>query len=449
MRLNWIFAILLVGESTRKGSKRRASVQLAPPSRSREFPREILPGYTILGLSENGRFLEQFEFPDSFLPYQYELYEGISIIMKREENFDSFTPRNFTSLTELTPFGKFSLGKQIAASTQSALFTLHEIPDYLIKYQMNCIELREAEMGALTSNVSFPIHPLMLDYMFLRLAYHTGVVPVANFLSPPGIPCPRKSGKCHFDMSETQFDFCRENHSSLRYLLLERVPGTDLHQFKTKFPSGAVPVPIALIIGIALIDALERIHVSARVVHGDIHLGNVIVGEVDAESETAKISLIDFGRGSLNGRRPPDPIKQTYHWNNELYSRWELEGYAIAARDDLDRAIDVIGRLMNSWRYFDYEDEVKKAGPVALRIHKKESEVFWLPGLKNPIDTLEIDEGIKCLIKHELKRVVSLVKNLSDINEIPPYEAIRAGFKTCLQLIQIDPTSFDIECVPI
>ena len=384
------------------------------------IPTLVAPGYTIVGVSGNGRWVERIASNRTFA--------GIQKIAQMDSQYDEFTCRNFTHMVETTPVGELILGRRVSGSTQSVLFEIGNSTNALIKYQMNCMENFE---GKFFNEV--PVHPLVRDYFFLRAAKNTGIVPNTFFLSPPSFLCPDKSGKCAFRIPDDEFIQCRKDFAALRYMVMERVRGSDLHQFKNSYPSGVVPLNTVLWIGIALIDALEKLHVEAHVVHGDIHASNIVLETEGVVNETAKIKFVDFGRASWNGIQTNVPTRSRHFTTDVLFSRWELLGYPVSARDDVDRAMHTTARLMNARQYSDYEDSIMKHGTHAVELHKDTSAVFYIPGIKNSME--EFSPMTQISLKSRFDQIVELVKSMTDINSVPKYAEIRERFRECLKQI--------------
>lgn len=129
-----------------------------------------------------------------------------------------------------------------------------------------------------------------------------------------------------------------------------------------------------MIIGIAVIDGLERLHRDANIVHGDMHASNIVLTNIDDVS--VELKFIDFERASWNNRKANVPTRNLQHATDVLFRRWALGGYAVSARDDVDRAIHTIARLINSCCYLDHETEVMNRGRQAVELHKNESAVL-------------------------------------------------------------------------
>jgi len=98
-------------------------------------------------------------------------------------------------------------------------------------------------------------------------------------------------------------------------------------------------------VGIHLVRMIQFLH-DIGIIHNDIHSGNVALDLVHD-----KLLLIDFGRSLMmdpTARELPTRIVNEFGeaWNDALNSPWEIEGYSQSSRDDLYRAIEVIGHII-------------------------------------------------------------------------------------------------------
>ena len=400
------------------------------------FPILLAPGYSVLNMTESGVYNEDLHGTNFTHSFEAEIHQALKFLSFKDKYHEDFGATDFNTTLQKTPFGVFNIGERIANSAESAIFILDDrLPNFLIKFQTNCQSLTEWQSFGIEGSTTLPgAHPLMIDYLFLRHAWSTGLVPAVNFLSPPSVPCPTTSGKCDFEMHSDLLDSCRNNFGSLRYMIMERVRGQDLHQFKRRFSDGMVPFTIAMMVGIAVIEGLEILHNQAQIIHGDIHSGNIILQQLMFLNETAKIKFVDFGRASLIGERKSLRNRNADYWTSELFSQWEIYGYPSAARDDVDRAVSTIGRLINSWAYYDHEDMVRYCGNGAMKQHKVSTKVFWMDGIDNSIDMLRIPSQSKILIKEQLTEIVALVRRMDHVNTTPPYRQLLDLFRRCLDI---------------
>ena len=90
-----------------------------------------------------------------------------------------------------------------------------------------------------------------------------------------------------------------------------------------------------------------------------------------------------------------------------LFSRWELEGYDQAPRDDIERAIHVTAQLMMPWSFDDAEKTISEYGAFASLHWKRSGYWFIQPRLKrdatpgyDPVAVLRVAEEHKSQIRY-------------------------------------------------
>jgi len=129
----------------------------------------------------------------------------------------------------------------------------------------------------------------------------------------------------------------------IRYLIMEEV-GESVERIMFELPQERYAIDRALSLGIKMIRLLKQLH-SLNIVHGDIHLGNFAFHY----SNPRDILFLDFGRARFVGpddirSNPcPDGNRVQYHF---LESKWEMIGCTPTFRDDVYRAVKMIGYAM-------------------------------------------------------------------------------------------------------
>jgi hypothetical protein len=388
-------------------------------------------------ISPSGRILEEYNLDIIASHYGQLTANIVSRLPAYDANNTDYTPKTLNSVQEWTVLGNIKLGYPLSVSTQSIIFTIKDSEDLLIKYQANCIELdlqSDLEIKPL-------LHPSVTESIFTQAAWKLGLGPRIHALSPPTSLCESMNRKCGFDMPFEAYEMCvADSNSSFRYLIMSRVPGENLGAYKDACPDGIVPMERALLIGEALIAVLERIHREGQFVHGDIHLSNIML---ESESRDAvKISLIDFARSFQNIPKPTDRIRPTGWSAHPLYSYWEIDGFLPSARDDVARAVEVVARLMLPEVYFSFEMFLAESSSEFIMKWKREANIFRLPAVKgvvdeeyDPVEKLRFANATrKDAIRSHLGDIMKLVRNMTDINGIPPYAAIRESFAACRNL---------------
>ena len=248
---------------------------------------------------------------------------------------------------ELTPFGDFILDENyFHVGDQSVLFDIVGRPDLLIKYQTNCEEV---------DSFDSLLHPLIPDYWYMRESFMLGLSPEPLFLSPPalfenlyGFANDRKY---IFKMGNVNAVDCAMNKGVVRYMIMRKLRGMSLHQYRQRFPHSIIPMDIAAQITRTVIHGLERLHNEARIVHGDIHSGNILLEQSSIVGQL-RLQFVDFGRAFRDKRNlTNDRVTGIGQWNHWLCSPWQLDGRVWGRRDDVYKAIHIFAMLINPLEY--------------------------------------------------------------------------------------------------
>ena len=424
--LLWALTTLIVVDCT---SKRQLKRQRVADTR-----RAVLSE----GITRSGRIVEKYNL--EIISNHYG--NATATLVSRLAGFDASNtehlPNTMDTVFENTVMGKLRLGAPVSISTQSIIYRIQDRDDLLIKYQANCIEL---DLQADLRTRPY-LHPSVTETIYSTASWRLGIGPAIHTLSPPTQLCESMTGKCAFDMPPQAYEICKADmNSSFRYLIMSRVPGSDLGAYKATFPDGIVPMERTFEIGEALIGVLERIHTTGRFVHGDIHMTNVMV----ESGSPVKLSLIDFGRSFQNIRKQTDRIRASGWSTHPLFSMWEIDGFTPSARDDVARAVELVARLMLPEIYTAFEVLLAKQSWELILRWKREANIFRLPAVDgvveeeyDPVENLPlVDESTKDLIRGHLAHILSLVRNMTDINGIPPYGALRESIAACRNLTRV------------
>ena len=246
---------------------------------------------------------------------------------------------------EYTPLGTLEIGQLIHSGDESAIFSIVQRPDLLIKYQANCDEIVPG---------THYLHPLILDFWYMRESFFHGLSPEPIFLSPPVLFRDMYElvgyRKLVFDMNVFAAADCALDGGVVRYLIMQRAPGMSLYQFRKTFRNNIVPMGIAAAITEKVVEGLSRLHQEAQIVHGDIHTGNIMV--LKREDGQYEIQFIDFGRAFRDDRQlTTDRVFPVGYWNHFLCSPWQIDGRAWSRRDDVYKAIHGFANLINPFQY--------------------------------------------------------------------------------------------------
>ncbi len=178
-----------------------------------------------------------------------------------DERNDDFTPQleRKESMSEHTPSGTLVLGDPVHTGYESAVFTVRNRTDLLVKYYVNC----RAENGL--------IHPLLMEKWMTPL---TG--PRIFFVSPPALlPFDRPFKLNQLRLKNREWLECMSRNGVVRYTIMERVTG-DMSAGPT-WPSADGYLPTSEILSIlsVLVDFLMRIPLQTIFTH--IHTEQVVM----------------------------------------------------------------------------------------------------------------------------------------------------------------------------
>ena len=294
---------------------------------------------------------------------------------------------------------RIEIGTRLFKGLQSTIFRVQNRPDLLIKYQANC------DPGPRRG-----IHPLIRDYIFLRVLEEDGIVPrVYAISSSVSLPFDLTE-KTRFLLTDAErYDCVEKNGASVRYMVLSN-EGSDLLRWLHYQPGHKFSIEAALHILMVLVGTLERMH-SNNIIHGDIHLGNIVM------KEELEIVLIDFGFARFEDEVRLGPIRRPFSYVHGLHTPWELEGLDSSYRDDMYRVL-MVGAIMVTGRdYYNYCTDLLES-PDSLYEFKKFGNILTIPGNDVWGDNAEVRLALEHIVDH--------VRGITDIKEKPDYEFIKA-----------------------
>ena len=398
------------------------------------FPFPVAIGVNITGITYRNRLIEQYDLPRVAATYGIDSIRILESQMALDHRHDLFTPSTeFVELAEYTPFGELEVGELIARSSESTVFTLPGMPDLLIKFQTNCYEvLHNHEVGDAV------VHPLIFDqwYGMEAAAQNLALTPV--FVSPPAPLCPTMTGICNFPgISSFEYQVCQGAGASVRYMLIRKSKGHSLRVSAIRM-GGVMPFKLVMNVGAAMMELLERLHLDANIVHGDIYENNVFFEPIDSAGNY-ELRLIDFGRASrLVSDIPNTPTRQRNGRIHFLYTQWMIDGYQWAPRDDVMKMIQMLNHLLHTPNeYIQIEQHYMEMGYEAQKEFKMNGDLFspivpWGPERRlDAVEPLPVTEEVKGLIRRELEHILRMVRGLQNPNSVVPYDALREAFRNC------------------
>ena len=300
----------------------------------------------------------------------------LPVARKLEMEFEEFTgpdlspPLEAEDVTESLPEGEVTLGEPISVSTSSAVFSVKDRTDMVLKYQLSC-----------SSASRQSIHPLVREFEFLERLNGLEISPMAYFVSGKSSLPPIQTYKARFGLDTGMWKDClRRESSQVRYLALERV-GPTLYDLTRQ---GPIPAEFAIQLGYMTVENLQVLHRLGNVIHNDIHWGNVALRPSSAMA--AGVVLIDFGRSIEMPKTREKPahvlLRRPFSLATAHSSPWEIAGFRPGCRDDVYRALFTTLVLMNGPDFFDHHRRLAEANPPEA-FHAKAD----LPVLLSSIDS--------------------------------------------------------------
>ena len=409
------------------------------PTYEWEFPFSVGVGLDIEGVSARGRIIEEYDMREISRTYGESTVALLFFQTILDKHHDEFTPQTQnTTMREITQMGELELGSVVAKTGQEIIFELPQVPGWLIKYQANCFEILENYK----SNDAL-VHSLIFDHNYGHQASLYGVSSGVLFLSPPAILCPTKSGKCDFEgLSNHQYESCRAQGGSIRYMIMRKSPGMNLGRIRDLF-GGKLPFHVAMTVGATLMNQIETLHSKAKVIHGNINEGNIMIDRKAADGPmNYSLTFVDFGRSlTIEGKYPENPLRPRRFQKNQMFSQWRIDGHAFAPRDDVFGVVRVVTHLVHNYAvYYDIENHYRSLGYHSSKWFKNQEDwfapVFPVDSTYrlDPLNGLNITDTAKLEIRAHLSDIIATVRGLKSPNQEIPYGAIRDMLAACATL---------------
>jgi hypothetical protein len=358
----WVTYLMGVGSNPLRYFKRHKLARIVPIAQSVEESKvpEVVQGGDSRTLAELIP-LRSLRAPESPMMTQ-SMLESLLLESSREL-FDQFggnrskpDPRSFRNGFEhVSPRLSFERNAvhfglaPIGTSFTSHVFVIKSSPEWVIKYSTYC-RSEQAELD--------PIDPILVESWFLEQlnVLEPGLAPKFLYYSA-GIQT-SIAGDVTACYPQTSSDDALPIFSSLskyptvRYLITERM-GKSLWYYWRTIRSGDLDLFTAIRLGGQLLELLERLH-SHNMIHGDIHMGNVMIKD-------SRLVLIDFGRSKLIDPEEMEMRSSQKNFNDQFWfhpilSMWETQWYRPSFRDDVFRAVQIIASLIFGPRYWDCLD---------------------------------------------------------------------------------------------
>jgi serine/threonine protein kinase len=308
---------------------------------------------------------------------------------------------------KIDPSRKVRLGPCIAITGTSAVNSVMHRPDIVIKYQGHWL-------GGTYSKEEGPIgkiHPLVKDFYFLDVLGPLGVSPQVHSLSAPA-KITQLNHKTTFNIEPADMvDEFLLRAPILRYLVMERTGGSIDMLLKRHGPQSLV---WSLKMGIELIKLLKTLH-DMRIIHGDIHQGNVVFSHPSEYRIEEGLKLIDFGRAAYAQSHSTQQLKRLIV--HPMFSPWMMENHACSYRDDLYQALQVMAIAMSGRELYEALDRNAIHLSWDENYRRKMDGSIFDYGSFNPLD------GAPQTAKDLLQAAENIVKQL-EYDELPNYEHI-------------------------
>ena len=416
------------------------------PTDEWEFPMPVGIGVDIVGVSARGRVEERYDMRQISRTHGESTVALLNFQQILDARYDVFTPQTYSGrMKEITQLGEVDIGQVVAKTGQEIIFELPQVPGWLIKYKANCFEI----LDDYKNNDSL-VHPLIFDANYGHEASLYGVSMEVLFLSPPAILCPTKSGKCDFvGLTNDQYQYCRAEGGTIRYMVMRKSPGMNLGRVRD-IMGGKLPFEVAMTVGATLMNLIETLHSKAKVIHGAIHEGNIMIDRNSTDAPmNYSLKLIGFGKSLRIQVNYSENPKLARHFPvNRMFSQWRIDGHELSPRDDVFGVLQVVTYLVHNYQVFHHiESHYRSLGYVGLKWFKTH-ENWFAPVLSTDpmyrldiVNELNISDSTKQEIRAHLSNIMATVRGLKSPNQAIPYGAIRDMFTACAAIVVSNSSS--------
>ena len=242
----------------------------------------------------------------------------------------------------------------------------HREANWVVKYVNDCYERLKGPAGGL-------LHPGVMEASYLFLLQGSGLTPYTIYISPPAQiqPFPILSARIQSEILQNRgsHDRCAAAGAEVRFIVQQRAgqPVTNyMNCLVTALgaSNSTALLSSALRVTIKVVQMLERLH-QFGILHGDIHSGNILFASsvgpacppLEAEPE---LLFIDFGMAEYFPSQTGSDIHKPFPLsrNTRLAAPWSLMDHRAGRRDDVYRAIEMLGRIIG-----------RESNLIAIRAH--------------------------------------------------------------------------------
>ena len=340
-------------------------------------------------------------------------------------------------LDSFMPVGRppiLRVGPVITTRTETSIMEVYGMPDKVIKYQANC----QTILGS-----GSELHPLLREYWISKYVDDEGtkwwlandpesanqVSPRVFFVSPPASLMGDRTSKTDFAMDNYNRHRCIRAGASVRYMIMERT-GSNMEDFMSLHNETTMRIEFKLGMKVLyqLISRLRVLH-SINVIHGDVHMGNVVRALGGIRDQ---FLLIDYGMASFYDPSKPlseDRVNASPDgslFGSSILTHWQMMGYEKSFRDDVLRAMMTVGRILNGVDYISVlqQAETSSDGLKQLASYFARGNLFAMPvrGGFDPVDELTgVTDVARALIKGKLTDMRTHVQGIDKVNTKPDY----------------------------
>jgi hypothetical protein len=352
---------------------------------------------------------------DPFSTRYSDLDRRVKALLERQVRVDErnamFYPR-LDLLTEMTPSETVSPTGVLARSMHAVVLAIDN--KRVLKYQTDCDD--------------DVVHPLLRESWTLNILEHTGIVPRVFFVSPAVSVPYDYTQKTAFLLTADQRRRCVVDGGLVRFMVSERI-GLSLHDIREVLPYKVFSVKTAIGYTLSLVNVLRRLHDEFDIVHGDIHLGNVML------KNEHEVQLIDFGRSSF-GVELDNGIHfvKDYH-PHCLLGIHETIGFHHSFRDDLFRALISLALMMHGNFWMEYCGGLNMVPDSVLNFKRREF-IFRIPSSPDILlAAANFNLAIHARMRQELHRALQAARKVQKTTDRPPYEIVISALTAVYSLL--------------
>jgi hypothetical protein len=299
----------------------------------------------------------------------------------------------------------------------------------VLKYQSTCDDPDE------------PISELLRDFWFQDILKHIKISPTVFHLSPPTKLLDFKTPKFNFNFDDpnhgiTLQECAQSEKSHVRFMLMAKINWTVWQMMNTDLGTQRDQFILGLRLIAQLIPKLKIMHMQKRIIHGDVHSGNVVL------LPDNRFGLIDFGLSFFMDEFSGDQQIQTRAKSivTCVFSHFKLAGSRSSPRDDVYSTLFLAAFLIEgkSKTLYKYCDELEN-NPDGMYLFQRNSNLF---NYSDIIRTIAPAIGIHSpavikAIKDHLHMTLVLTRRVSQYNEFPNYDEIVRHARAVYTLINL------------